>query len=376
MRARALLLGAALLAAGAAPARAQGSVFALRGLGFLGRPVSGRAAGSAGSQALFDPQMTLNPAALARWRSVAAWAVAVPSRQKFDGPSGKATLTATRFPLFGIAAVLPERATVGFSISEYLDRTWTLTQTDSVNLRGTTETFTDAGRSIGGISDMQLGIGYQLHPDIAVGLGLHYYLGSARLTSQRVFDNTAYASVLETSVTDFRGVGVGAGVAVTRGRIDLGFSGRVNGRLRSHNSDGQTVHTSLPREFAAGLRYQPVPGVFVAGTARYDGWARASGSLNAGDEAHNVWAFSVGAEVLRTRVVAINTPLRVGYRWRELPFSLNGETLKERAFSAGFGLNLAQGRTTVDVGFERGRRTSGAAREDLSALFVGVTVRP
>ena len=64
LRPRLLAIVTGLLAAGAVPALAQGSVFSIRGLGFEGRPVSARAAGSGGALDMFDPQMVSNPAAL------------------------------------------------------------------------------------------------------------------------------------------------------------------------------------------------------------------------------------------------------------------------------------------------------------------------
>ena len=380
MRRRLRSAGLALLLTVAATARAQaqGSVFAFRGLGWSGRPVSARTAGTAGSLAMFDPMMSLNPSALARWRSVAAWAVSVPSKADYRGSSGSAQFQTVRFPLIGFAAILPRRTVIGLSISDYLDRTWTVTQRDSFVIRGDTESFTDAGRSIGGVSDMALGVGYRLHENLFVGLGLHYYLGSTRLTAQRVFTNTLYDDILEQSATDFRGGGVAAGISVTRGKLDFAASGRLNSRLRSANSTGAIVHTPLPPQLAFGLRLQPVPGVYIAGNATWDGWSRANADLTAGggEQARDAWAISVGADVQRVTLIKLRTPLRLGYRWRQLPFTSLGTPINEWAVSGGIGFSLARDRTSIDIAAEGGKRSAGTASESFKSLFFGLTVRP
>jgi hypothetical protein len=378
MRARAFALLALASGAVASPVLAQGSTFALRGLGWAARPVSARSAGTAGALALLDPEMAANPAALTRWRSVAAWAVAAPTKRSYDSPTGSAEQQTVRFPLFGFAAVLPPRLVFGFSISDYLDRTWTLQQQDSILLRNQMETFTDAGRSIGGVSDLQLGAGYRVTQALSVGLAFHYYLGSTRLTAQRSFINVSYQQILEQSLTDFRGAGVGAGLLWSLPRLDIAASARLNGSLRSHNSSGQIAHTHLPPQLAVGLRWHVVPGVFFAGTAQYDGWGRAAADLaGTGQEtARNVWTFAAGVEVPRVTLIKLHTPLRAGYRTRTLPFTSLGQEIHEHAVAGGFGFVLARDRTTIDIGFESGDRKAGVAREKFRSIFVGLTVRP
>lgn len=377
MRLRVALVCAGLAGALPALALAQGSVFGLRGLGWAGRPVSARTAATGGGLSMFDPEMNLNPAALSRWRSVAAWGVGAPTKRSYTSPSVSSDQQTVRFPLFGFATVLPPRIGFGFSISDYLDRTWTLTETDSVNLRGTMEKFTNAGRSIGGVSDMQLGGSYEVNRRFFIGLGLHYYLGSSRLTAQRIFTNLNYESIVEGSQTDYRGGGVTVGALWTLRALDLSVSGTLNGSLRSHNTSGSVAHTQLPNRFAAGLRWQVVPGVYVAGSAQYDGWARASSDIAAtGSTALNVWSVGVGAEVQRATIIGLHTPLRVGYRTRTLPFTTQGSTITESGLSGGFGLNLARDRTTIDVAVESGKRTAGSAKETFQSIFLGVTVRP
>jgi hypothetical protein len=378
MRTRLSLAVAGLLALHAAPALAQGSVFGIRGLGWFGRPVSARAAGSAGALGMFDPEMNANPAALTRWRSVAAWAVTAPTHRSYDDPTtGSAAEQTMRFPVLGFAAQLPPKTVVGFTISDYLDRTWTLQTRDSVLLRGVMEKFTDAGRSIGGISDAQIGAGYRLSNTVFVGLGFHYYLGSTRLTAQRIYDNPVYLQILEQSQTDFHGMGIGGGLLWTLHHLDLSASGRLNGSIRSHNTTGSEVNTPMPNEVAAGLRWQAVPGVFLGGSFQYDTWGGANNVLSqTGQASKDVWSAAIGAEVQSVSILGLHTPLRLGARARTLPFLSLGNTINEHAASLGIGFNLGQDRTTIDAAFEVGSRSAGTAKESFQSLFLGLTVRP
>ncbi|MFI5279101.1 MAG: hypothetical protein ACHQU1_01290 [Gemmatimonadales bacterium] len=383
MRARTVSLMLVLVAAWSVPAHAQGSIFGLRGLGWLGRAVSARSAATGGALDLLDPEMSNNPAALARFRSVAGWSVAAPTSGTFTGPSGSADLATVRFPLFGFAAVLPTRTVIGVSISDYLDRTWTVTLQDTIpNLRGQSEAFTDAGRSIGGISDMSLGAGYRITNDFMIGAAFHYYLGSSRLTTQRLFDTTAsgslYSQLIEQSVTDYRGFGGAVGIIATVGKVDFAASGRLNGHLRSENTTGLTALTQLPSQFGVSVRVATVPGVFLSGAAEYAGWGAANADLVAANKggARDVWALAAGAEILNSSILGARMPLRFGYRHRQLPFLSLGQGIDESAASGGIGLAFARDRTTIDLAFERGSRSTGAEKETFSTLFVGLTVRP
>lgn len=378
MTRRPILCAAALACAVAAPARAQGSAFALRGLGWAGRPVSARTAGTAGALATFDPQMSVNPATLGRWTSVAGWAVAAPTRREFDGLRGPVTNETVRFPLIGFAASTPYKFAVGFSFSDYLDRTYQIETRDTLVINGTPQTFRDAGRSIGGISDIQLGVGYRLRPSLQIGAGFHYYVGSVRLTAQRVWDNPFYLDIIEASITDYRGAGLAAGALLQPfRRMELSLSGRWNGSLRAENVAGEVVTVPLPHEANVGLRLQVVPGVLVAGSAQWAGWGRADATLSTpGGGARDTWAMSAGAEVQRVTLIRLRTPLRAGYRWRQLPFLSLGQTVDEQAWSAGFGFSFSQDRANLDIAVDQGSRSAGTTTETFTTIFAGLTIRP
>ena len=324
------LAALALLAAAPASALAQGSVFAVRGLGFPARAVSARTAGTEGAFAMFDPQMGLNPAAVGRVRAPQAWAVAAPSSRTYTASTGNANLRTTRFPLVGFATAVSQFG-VSASFSDYLDRTWTLERTDSLPVQGVMEPFRDAERSLGGISDAQVaGAWRSRSANTLLGVGLHLYVGSVRLTSQRLFDNTVYEAIAQEGITDYKGAAVSAGVVTSLGRaVELAASGRWSSRLHAENTSGTSAYVGLPWELNGGARAQVVPGVLVAATLQFQAWKRAAAALlAAGDEpSRDTWALSAGAEVQNLTIGPVHTPLRLGYRWRQLPFPSVGEDL-------------------------------------------------
>jgi hypothetical protein len=376
--ARAVVLGTALLVGTAAPVLGQGSVFGVRGLGYQGRPVTGRNAGLGGALGALEPQGNTNPGALGYWGGLAGWGVGVPGARRFAGAGGDVEQRAMRFPLFGFATQLRPRVSVGLTIGDLLDRTWAVTLRDTVVLGSDTVPFDDLNESLGGVSDLRLAVGYRVSDRLSAGFGLHAFTGSTRLRVERNFESTSYADFTDRSQTDFSGIGVSAGVLVAGNRWTLGAALRLSGDLRARNSGGARADVPLPLEATLSGRYEAVPGVHLAGTLQHAGWARASDAVVATGlpAMRNTAAASAGLEVDRTNLLLVRAPVRLGYRWRQLPTQIEGAWLGERAVSAGIGLNFARGRAVVDAAYEIGSRRAGALRESFRTLYVGVTVRP
>jgi hypothetical protein len=366
-------------AAAAPAAAAQGSAFGSLGLGLPGRAVSARDAGLGGSVAALDGTGTANPAGLGFLRGISGWAVGAPHWRSFDGTSVDASYRATRFPLFGFASSIRPRLTVGVTIGDYLDRNWSVSVRDTLIIRGDTVPYTDYSTSLGGISDMRLAGAWRINDRTSVGLGVHAILGSTRLSVVRDFEHADYQDFIDVSLTDFRAVGVSAGIVATPSpALRLGASVRAGGRMRADNTTGDDVYVSLPAEAQAGASWSFVPGVAASATAKFSSFSRASTSLVANGQAplRDTWSLGVGVEIDRTSLLVLRTPLRLGYRVRQLPAPVGGAHLGERAFSAGISLSLAQGRTMVDAAFESGSREAGALNESFRTVFLGVTVRP
>lgn len=382
MRRVTLLVGLAAFAGGGgagARALADDSIFGIRGLGILGRGVSARTAATGGGFALFDPQAFVNPAALGQLTTMSGWAVGAPSRRRFTANGETTTLQSTRFPVFGFGTVISPRLVVGFGVGDYLDRTWSVRRTDTLTVRGAAVPLEDLSRSVGGVSDLRLAAAWRVSPRVTLGGAVHALSGSTRLTAQRDFGPDEYQDFRDETVTDFTGMAYSAGVAVSaRANLALAASVRMGTSLTAETVSGLRAHVALPLEFSAGAQFTPVPGVSLAGAVGYGGWARAADDLAAAGEprSRNIWSVGAGLDVARLDLGAVRLPLRVGYRWRQLPFPVGGDDLDEHAVTGGFGFTLAGGRTAVDLGLERGARAAGAQRETFTTAYVGVTVRP
>lgn len=381
-RRRALLL--ATLAALAAPVAAPAdSVFGIRGIGLLGRPLSARASTAGGAFALFDGTSPLNPASLSQISSTTGWGTFAATTHTFGSGAVGATLGSTRFPNFGFAAPVGRRAVVGIAASDYLDRTWSVSGSQDTVLRDSAVTVADQASSTGGVTDIRVAGAYRLTDAVSVGLGVHALVGSTRLTVGRSFSVGSYSSYAEVATTDFSGVGVSAGVQARLGlRLAAAAAVRVNGRLKASVVNGASATVALPVEFAAAAVYVPASGVGVAVSVGYQTWSRAGADLKAAGQpgARSVWTLATGAEVTAVRLRGETLPIRFGYRWRQLPFGIGTATasspLNEHAFTGGIGLALASGRATVDVGAEAGSRSAGTATERFTTAFVGLTIRP
>jgi len=376
---RGLGLLAAALACAAPRARAQDSVFGIRGLGFLDEPLTGRSAGMGGGYAMFDGGAATSPASIAAWTGSVGWAVGAASRRSFDPGTGTQSLTSTRFPLFGFSTPLSPRLVVGLTASDYFDRNWSVEQSDTVALRDSAVAATDATTSAGGITDLRAAAAYRVSEQWAVGLGLHVLTGSAVTTVRRDFPaDTAYHSFQERSSTDYSGVGLSVGAFVAPApALILGASARFNARLKATSAD-TSVRIRMPVELAAGVYYAPLPSLIVSSTVRYSTWgAAASDLVAAGQErSRDVWSVGVGLQAASLRMAGQTVPLRLGYRWRQLPFLIGGDALNEHAFTAGLGLAAARGHANMDVAVELGSRSTGVLTERFTTAIVGVSIQP
>jgi hypothetical protein len=78
-------------------------------------------------------------------------------------------------------------------------------------------------------------------------------------------------------------------------------------------------------------------------------------------------------------VIGRQTVLRLGSRYRTLPFLAAGEEVKELSFAGGIGAQFFRNRANFDVTLERaGRKVNGNvdAKERAYILSFGLRVRP
>jgi hypothetical protein len=167
-----LLAGLLLAPAGLA---AQNSIYGIRGLGFPGRALTPRAIAMGGGLGAFEPVSPINPAGVAAFLQTTVLAMSSTSFRGYRvGDVAVDGLRATRFPLVllgGKFGTLP----LGFSLSftSYAERSYDVTTSDTLILRGVPAAVTDHDIAIGGVSDIRGAIGWLVTPSFRVGAAVH-----------------------------------------------------------------------------------------------------------------------------------------------------------------------------------------------------------
>ncbi|MBA3495707.1 MAG: hypothetical protein H0T86_01215 [Gemmatimonadales bacterium] len=376
---RAILL--LVLAGMPAAASAQSSQFGVRGLGMPGRALSARAFSSGGAFGMFDPESSLNPAALGRLPALTAGFGGLQDFRRVENPAGTATLRETRFPHLSVAGpVRRYPAVVGLSFSNYTSRDFSLASADTVVLRGVLVPVSDTLASRGGLSDLRVAAAYRVQEAWVLGGAFHVITGSNRLRARRSFADTAYQVATQRSEVSFAGVGASLGVVRNFGTaFSVAASVRSDGKVNVDRDSARVATIDLPYTFGLGLRWTPRPKLDLASAVMFETWSGANSDLLAqgGTGAENAFEVSLGAEYTPDPRRPARRPIRFGARYGTLPFSLvPGERPREVGVSLGSGIRFAQERAGIDLGLEYVWRSAGSFSERALLVNVGVTVRP
>jgi hypothetical protein len=376
---RAVLL--LLLVASPQMVMAQSSQFGVRGLGFPGRHLAARALASGGAFGLFDPESSLNPAALGNTTSLAAIFTINQGFRNQENPAGTASTRDTRFPQLMILGPVRETGVaLGFSYSNYTTRDFTMAASSTIDLRGAPVAVVDSFSSRGGLSDLRLAGAYRIGDRWVLGAGFHVITGSNRLESRRTFEDPDYQPSLQRAEVSYAGVGVSAGLVRQFGpRFAFASVVRWDGHLNVDRDSARVGTVDLPYSFGLGIRWQPSARLNLASHALLRTWSAANSDLleQGGTGAENTIELAAGAEYSPDPARPFRRPLRFGARYARLPFPLvPGSRGKEFGISAGSGMRFAQQRGGVDLALEHVWRSEGVYSERAFILSVGVSVRP
>src|SRR6185436_9743801 len=111
----------------------------------------------------FDPESSLNPAALGAATSVTSVFTIMQDNLHQENPAGTASTRDTRFPLLMVVGpVRQSKAALGLSYSNYTSRDFTVATADTIDLRGVPVGITDSISSRGGLSDLRLAGAYRI----------------------------------------------------------------------------------------------------------------------------------------------------------------------------------------------------------------------
>lgn len=379
---RRLLLLAALTGLVAPVLEAQSSQFGVRGLGIPLRPYSPRSLSAGGAIALFDPESSANPAAVA---SIFQFTSLFSTSQNFrnsTNPFGSQSGRDNRFPQ--IVAAGPVGGTpfgVSVSLSGYTDRSYTLGTVTEVELRGEQVQVYDTLSSRGGLSDLRLASGWQVAPWLQVGLGLHAITGLNRVENRKAFSDSAYAGANERTDLSYLGVGASVGATVRLHRsISLAGMYRNDGHLKVDRDSLPISRIDLPTAWAVSGRWQPTMRFTWAAAYQQKQWSASRADILAqgGIGAENTYEVSTGIEWLQETRNPQHRPIRLGGHYATLPFPiLTGRQPHEYGISLGTGFRFTQGRGGIDLAVQQLWRSDGASyTERATVVTLGVSIRP
>jgi len=375
-------LPALLILAAVGQGAAQSSQFGARGLGIPVRPLSARAAGAGGAFGLFDPESALNPASVGELSRVTADFQTVQNWRRSVNPAGSASARDNRFPgIFVGGPIGGTQLSLALSASGYTDRNFSLASRDTVVLRDVPVEVFDTLRSEGGISDLRLAVGWRQAKTLHWGLGIHLLTGSNRITSHRVFADTAYAGVSEANTVSYLGFGVSAGVVARLGRVvSLAGMLRADNRIRVERDTTKLGGTKLPVTASGGVQIALGERLLLSGSALFRNWSVSDADLVAqgGVGSTNTTEFAGGLEFITQTKHPLHRPIRIGAFHARLPFPLRrGEDVDETGVTIGTSLRFVSDRAGIDLALGRiWRKGAPGFTERATVLNVGVTIHP
>jgi hypothetical protein len=375
---RATTLAGLALAVGAAAASAQGSISA-QGFGYPAGGLSTRAAASGGAFGEFDFASPRNPSSLLGWGRGGLYAQYDPEFRSLSAPGRSESATLARFPLFMAATQLGQRGIAALSFSTLLDRTWATRVRGEQVLGPDTVGYEETVQSIGALNDLRLAFGYSVSSAVSFGAGIHGVTGENRMILVRQFDDTLrYGSLLRQLTLGYLGTGVSFGATWRPSRfLAVAASARTGGNLDLRIADTLVARAKVPGRLGLAVRYDGLPGASVAFSAERTSWSRMKPLSETSLVAHDAWEYGAGAELTGPRLRGVPALFSLGYRRRDLPFSLTSRQLTEHIYAAGVGLPLAGPSAIVDFGIQRASRGSVSGVQERAWIFsVGLTVRP
>jgi hypothetical protein len=285
-------------------------------------------------------------------------------------------LSSTRFPLAQLGGRIGSTAlSFALSYAQYTERSYDLTNADTIEIRGEPVGFEERTTSRGGMSDLRLALGYRIGTRLRVGAAAHLLTGSAKLTFLREFADSAYRPYRVETDEALDGLGVSAGVVwAAASRLTVGFAARSDTRADITVDSAVVGSVDLPVTLVGGIQLAPARPLRWSATVTWQSWGSADADLDA--SAFDTWAIGTGLELGGPETGVSRFPLRLGYRYATLPVSPTEEQPTEASFSAGVGAVFAGGRGLMDLAVERVYRNGAGARETAWQLSWMVTVRP
>lgn len=365
-----------------ATASAQGNLSA-QGLGYPAGDLSARSSALGGGNAEFDAQSTVNDASIANWVTPVLYVQYQPEFRKVTlGNASSNTLT-SRFPLIGTAMGIGSRGAIGLSATNFLDRSASAITSLNDTIAGEPVSGTETFRTLGGINDVRLAAAYRPNGYLRVGIAGHAFTGQNRIFSSVTFgDNSSFIPLSQQSTLSYTGAAVSGGFELRlRQILALSASARKGGFLNMRAGDSLIATANVPDRFGAALQFSGISGLTVSGRFSRDLWSSLQ-PLGTNMTTYDTWDGGIGAEATASRSPSRILQIRLGTRYRGLPFGVQGKPVHEFSFGGGLGLQFARDRAQLDAGLNRASRFTGTfsgrggAVESAYVFSVGLRVRP
>ena len=264
---------------------AQNSAYAVLGVGFPNPPFSIVARSLGGGIATVDPQSSLNPGAVALINALSVQGASLQEFRRYTiGGTDVTGLSQTRFPYGGLAGRFgAKRVSYAVGFSEYAERTFDITTSDTITLRGVPVPVSDHSGSAGAVVDLRAALAWAASPRLGFGVAGHLLGGSAKRFTLRQFTDSTYRAFSDTVDEKFSGAGISAGVVATPVRgLRLGASARIDSRLTRKVSSRDVGSIGLPATLAAGFELRPDSAFRFAGSMTWRSWSHVAADVACG----------------------------------------------------------------------------------------------
>jgi hypothetical protein len=274
---------------------------------------------------------------------------------------------------------LGARAMGTVTASTLLDRTWATRIRGGQILGPDSVGYEERVTSTGAINDIRLGVAYSVRQSFSIGVGVHGYTGENRMNLTRTFDDSLrYGTLIRDLTIGYLGNAFSAGATWRPHRqVAVAASVRSGGNLDLRIADTVVATGRMPNRFGAGIRFDGFPGTSIGLSVERTEWSSLGKLSQTSLTANDTWEVGAGLEAAGPKFRAVPTLLYLGYRHRDLPFSLNGESVPETFYSGGAGIPLAGPRVILDMAIQRASRgpVTGVS-EKAWIVSLGFTVRP
>lgn len=373
---RRMIAWSTLALAALAHASVAQSNLSTQGFGFAQGELSARAQAAGGSVGEIDPWSPINPAALSAFSSRILFFQAEPEYRTFSAGGATDRTTTSRFPVvFG--AIPLGNWVLSLGAATLLDRTATTVIKGVKDTIGTdTLTTSTENRVSGAMNDVRFAAAWSPRSWLRLGLGVHAITGRNLVLVAQTYSDSAFQPFTSSRTITYSGGALSGGAEIVSKQFIVAASGRYGGSVRLSSVDTVLGSARAPDRFGASVAYTGIAGSVLAVRTSRDDWSSLN-KLGSAERAVDTWDTSVGADLAGPQVISRNVALRVGARFRTLPFEAANQEVKETSYSAGFGTAFAAGHILTDVGIIRAMRSVPTldASEHAWTLSVGITVR-